>query len=101
MPSATQAVSAAWRMKYSNYSGLPHMVTGLRHRLATRKERAGRERRCLELGLLHFIVAGRARVKQKKLVSCRGHRKYMKTHERKESAYLTSEKEGGGGEERG
>lgn len=33
MPSARQAALAAGRMKYSNYSRLPHMVTGLKHSL--------------------------------------------------------------------
>lgn len=67
MPSATQAALAAGRMKYSNYSGLPHMVTGLKHRLVTRKEREGRERRCLEFGLLHFIVAVKGKSKTEEI----------------------------------
>lgn len=52
VPSATQAALAAGRMKYSNYSRLPRMVTGLKHWLATSEGRARKES---SLSLVSFV----------------------------------------------
>lgn len=81
VPSATQAALAAGRMKYSNYSGLPHMVTGAQTSTCNQERERGQGKKVpWVFGFLPFIVAVRARVKQKRLISCRGHRKYIQTH---------------------